>query len=230
MANTLTIYLMVITTLIINYVCVWASSDTTTAGKIDLSELTFERIAVMPFLIGKLESPDKPVEKPLSQPLPQLLADNYNVKEKSGQVMTRLVDETLRARFRDKVVPAETVTEAFLDISSDHTIDTPRKLAMKLGDVIGADLVVVGTLWRFREKGTDAQPPEGSASIAFAVFLVDVPTGKRLWRGAFDGTQKALTEDVVGGLKAIKMGIRWLSADELARYGVKQVFRKFPLH
>jgi hypothetical protein len=61
--------------------------------------------------------------------------------------------------------------------------------------------------------------------IAVMPFLI----GKRLWRGAFDGAQKALTEDVVGGLKAIKMGIHWLSVDELARYAVKQVFRKFPL-
>ncbi len=230
MAKKSIIYLMVITALIFNDVCAWASSDTAPVGKIDLSELTFQRIAVMPFLIGKLESPDKPVEKPLSQPLPQLLADNYNVKEKAGQVMTRLVHETLRARFRDKMVPVETVAEAFLDISRDQTIDTPRKLAMKLGDVIGADLVVVGTLWRFRDKGAEADTLEGSASIAFAVYLVDVSTGQRLWRGAYAGTQKALTEDVLGGLKAIKMGIHWLSADELARYGVKQVFRKFPLH
>ena len=34
----------------------------------DLSTLQFKRIAVMPFLVGKLESPEKPVEKPLSQP------------------------------------------------------------------------------------------------------------------------------------------------------------------
>lgn len=221
---------MVITALISNEVCIWASRDKAAVGKTDLSELTFQRMAVMPFLIGKLESPDQPVEKPLSQPLLQMLADNYNVKEKNGQVMTQLVHEALSARFRDKMVPVETVAEAFEDISKDQTIDTPRKLAMKLGDVTGADLVVVGTLWRFREKGAEAETLEGSASVAFAVYLVDVPTGKRVWRGAFDGTQKALTEDVLGGLKAIKMGIRWLSADELARYGAKQVFHKFPLH
>jgi hypothetical protein len=230
MARKSTIYLMVITALIFNDVCLRASGGKAAVGKMDLSELTFQSMAVMPFLIGKLESPDNPIEKPLSQPLPQMLADNYNVKETAGQVMTRLVHETLSARFRDKMVSAETVTEAFVEISRDQAIDTPRKLAMKLGEVIGADLVVVGTLWRFREKGVEAETLERSASIAFAVYLVDVSTGKRLWRGAFDGTQKALTEDVLGGLKTIKMGIRWLSANELARYGVKQVFRKFPLH
>jgi hypothetical protein len=230
MAKKSTIYLMFITALVFNDLCVWASSDTAPAGKIDFSELTSQRIAVMPFMIGKLDSPDKPMEKPLSIPLSQLLADTYNVNEQAAQVMTRLVHETLRVRFPDNMIAAETVAEAFTHISSEPTIDTPRKLVLKLGDAIGADFVVFGTLWRFRGKGDRSDTPGSSASIAFAVYLVDVPTGKRLWRGTFDGTQKALTEDVVGGLKGIKMGIRWLSVDELARYGVKQVFRKFPLY
>jgi hypothetical protein len=34
---------------------------------------------------------------------------------------------------------------------------------------------------------------------------------------------------LLGGLKQIKMGIRWLSVNELARYGVKNIFNKFPL-
>ena len=89
--------------------------------------------------------------------------------------------------------------------------------------------MLVGTVWRFREKGTDIEIPDSPASVAFAVYLVDVVSGKRLWRDAFDGTQKTLSEDVLGGLRQIKMGLRWLSANELARYGVKNVFMKFPL-
>ena len=44
-------------------------TDHTLFENADLSTLEFKRIAVMPFLVGKLESPEKPVEKPLSQPL-----------------------------------------------------------------------------------------------------------------------------------------------------------------
>ena len=49
-----------------------AKTDHTSSENIDLSTLEFKRIAIMPFLAGKLESPEKPVEKPLSQPLEQL--------------------------------------------------------------------------------------------------------------------------------------------------------------
>jgi hypothetical protein len=38
-----------------------------------------------------------------------------------------------------------------------------------------------------------------------------------------------LSEDVIQGLKQMKMGPRWLTADELARYGVREAFKKFPI-
>ena len=58
--------------------------------------------------------------------------------------------------------------------------------------------------------------------------MVDVKTGKRLWRGVFDKTQKSLTEDLRGAKDFAKMGGKWLSANELARFGIKQMFKTFP--
>lgn len=72
--------------------------------------------------------------------------------------------------------------------------------------------------------------PDSPASVGFALYLVDVETGVRLWRGAFEGTQKALSDDLIGGLKQLGMVLRWLSAEELARYGVKSVLKKLPLN
>ena len=72
--------------------------------------------------------------------------------------------------------------------------------------------------------------PESAASVGFALYLIHVKTGVRFWRGAFDETQRALTKDVVGGFKQLDMGFRWLSAEDLARYGVKSVLRKLKLN
>jgi len=206
-----------------------ADSDRTAREKVDLSTLQFKRIAVMPFLVGKLESPEEPVEKPLSQPLAQLYVDTANLAEGADQIMTRLVNEVLKLRFADQVVSMEDVAAGYAEATRDRTLDTPRKLAKKIGENLHADLVIIGTIWRFREKGTVEENPDSPASVAFSVYLMEVSSGKRLWHNAFDGTQKTLSEDVLGGLKQIKMGLRWLSVKELARYGVKNVFRKFPL-
>ena len=206
-----------------------ADADPTSIENPDLSSLQFKRIAVMPFLLGKLESPEKPIEKPLSQSLPQLYVDSANLEEGADRIMTRLVNDLLKNRLPNQMVSMEEAAAVYTDVIRDPTLDTPRKLAKKTGKNLQADLVVVGTLWRFREKGTDKEMPDSSASVAFAVYLIEVASGKRLWRNAFDGTQKALSEDVLGGLKQGKIGLRWVSVNELARYGVKNVFRKFPL-
>jgi nucleotide-binding universal stress UspA family protein len=206
-----------------------ADSDRTALEKVDLSTLQFKRIAVMPFLVGKLESPEQPVEKPLSHPLAQLYVDTANLAEGADQIMTRLVNDALQIRFADQVVSMEDAAAGYAEAIRDQTLDTPRKLAKKFGENLQADLVVIGTIWRFREKGTVKENPDSPASVAFSVYLMEVASGKRLWRDAFDGTQKTLSEDVLGGLKQIKMGLRWLPVKELAHYGVKNVFRKFPL-
>jgi len=206
-----------------------AETDHTSSGNADLSTRQFKRIAVMPFLVGKLESPEEPVEKPLSQPLKQLNIDAANLAERADRIMTRLVNDVLQIRFEDQMVSMEEAAAVYADVIRDSTLDTPRKLAKKFGENLQADLVVVGTIWRFREKEMVTEIPDSPASVAFAVYLIEVAGGKRLWRNAFDGTQKILSEDILGGLKQIKMGLRWLSVNELARYGVKSVFRKFPL-
>ncbi|MGD8893409.1 MAG: hypothetical protein PVF94_10310 [Desulfobacterales bacterium] len=212
-----------------NPINVSADTDHKSFEKADLSTLQFKRITVMPFLVGKLESPENPVEKPLSQPLGQLHINPANLAEGADRIMTRVVNDVLQIRFADQMVSMEEAAAVYADVIRDLTLDTPRKLAKKFGENLQADLVVVGAIWRFREKGTVEENPESPASVAFAVYLIEVASGKRLWRNAFDGTQKALSEDVLGGLKQIKMGLRWLSVNELARYGVKNVFRKFPL-
>jgi hypothetical protein len=68
--------------------------------------------------------------------------------------------------------------------------------------------MVVGTVWKYRERGALVDMPDSTASVGFALYLIDTKTGVRFWRGAFDETQQALTEDVMDGLKHLDMGLR----------------------
>lgn len=109
-----------------------AETDHTSPEKADLSTLQFKRIAVMPFLVGKLESPEKPVEKPLSQPLKELNIDAAKLAEGTEQIMTRLVNDVLQIRFEDQMVSMEEAATVYADVIRDQTLDTPRKLATSL--------------------------------------------------------------------------------------------------
>lgn len=195
-----------------------------------MPDLAVAQIALMPFLIGQLESPNTPIAKPLSQSISQLVFDNRELPADVDRIMTRIVNAELKLRIEERLIPPDRVTEAYQTVLTDSTLDTPRKRAVRLGEALDAQVVMVGTVWKYREKGALADMPESATSVGFALYLIDVKTGVRFWRGAFAETQQALTDDVVDGFKQLGMGLRWLSAEELVRYGVKSVLRKLPLN
>lgn len=202
----------------------------TQSTQIGLSNVIVEKIVLMPFMTGKLESSDQPIAKPLSKPFPLPRVENENLSQGADLVLTRIVNDDLKKRFQERLVPQAQVEDTCRAVCGDAALDTPRKRAVRLGEALEANLVMVGTVWRYREKGALAEIPDSPASVGFALYLVDVNTGVRLWRGSFDGTQKALTQDVLGGLKQLGMGVHWLSAEELARYGVKSVLKTLKLN
>lgn len=201
----------------------------TQAAQRSLSDVSVEKIALMPFLMGQLQSPNAPIAKPLSKPISQLSVDARGLPEAVDRIMNRIVNQALKVRFQARMVSPDRVADSYQALLTDQELDTPRKRAVKLGQELEANLVMVGTVWRFREKGAIDGAPDNPASVGFALYLVDVETGARLWHGSFDGTQKTLSQDVLGGLKQLNMGLRWLSAEELAQYGLKSMFRKLTL-
>jgi len=196
----------------------------------NLSHVAEDKIVVMPFLMGRIESPNAPITKPLSKSLTELTIDGLDLPEGADRIMNRIVNAALKLRFQGRLVLPDRIDNAYQSVLMDPTLDTPRKRAVKLGESLDANLVMVGTVWRYREKSILVDMPEGAASVGFARYIVNVDTGVRRWRGAFDGIQKALSDDVIVGFKQLGMGLRWLSAEELARYGVNSVLRKLPLN
>jgi hypothetical protein len=56
-----------------------------------------------------------------------------------------------------------------------------------------------------------------------------VANGKTLWKGSFKESQRVLSENILDARAFFKKGAKWLSADELARYGVREILEDFPL-
>jgi len=189
-------------------------------------KVQWEKIGVMPFFKGR-RSAD--AGETLTCPICELSFKSDNVKEGADRALTHYVQETLEQRYPNKVIALDEVSGVYQEIPRDDAKDTPRSLAQKAGEALGADLMIVGTLWRYRERVRDPIGPGRGASVAFDMYLIEVSSGKTLWKARFDETQRPLTEDIRGAKVLIKKGARWLSADELAGYGVEDVFKKFPL-
>jgi hypothetical protein len=189
-------------------------------------KIQWEKIGVLPFFKGR-RSTD--TGETLICPICELSFKSENIKDGADRAITSYVQEALERRYRDKVIFLDEVSRVFQEIPRDDTKDTPRSLAQKAGEALGADLMIVGAIWRYRDRIQEPMGPERGASVAFDMYLIGVSGAKTVWKKRFDETQRPLTEDIRGAKKLIKKGARWLSADELARYGVEEVFKRFPL-
>ena len=187
------------------------------------------RVAVASFLEGRRQPEmDESMDRTLSCPIGEICREDPSILPNAGITLTRLVQQALKVRFGDQVVPRRRVRDAEMQIALDQAKDTPRSLAMRLGRLLDVDVVVIGTVWRYRNRGAIEGVPDTPASVAFALYFIDAKDGRRLWRGLFDASQHTVLENVLKAGEQLKLGLKWLSADELAARGVKEVLGRFP--
>jgi len=178
-------------------------------------------IAVVPFFRGKF--PDD-VTEPLKCSFSQLCFEDEALKAGVETTMTGLLQDELQKQFDEQLLPLDTVTEQYEIIRLSSETGTPRELALELGTQLKADYLVIGNVWRFRER-TDALK---GASVAFTIYLFDVKDGSRIWRMTSDKTQNALTDNLLNASDFFRQGVRWLTAKELARLWIKEALKKMP--
>jgi hypothetical protein len=192
-------------------------------------EYYFRRIAVAPVLVGRRQpNMDETLDDTLSCPINQICAEEPSIQSNAGPMLMRLIHSVLKRRFGRHVIPLDQVETAYTGIRLDATKDSPRTLALRMGQSLGADLMVIATVWRYRDRGAIEGFPDKPASVAFALYLVEPASGRQFWRSVFDEAQEFALQDMGKFADRIKMGLKWLSADELAHHGVESVLRQFP--
>lgn len=91
-----------------------------------------------------------------------------------------------------------------------------------------ADGVLIGYLYRFRERVGKGYSVESPASVAFELHLIGVAEGRSIWSASYDETQQPLGENLFQLGSFLSRGGRWVSAEELAFSGLEQILKKFP--
>ncbi len=184
---------------------------------------------VIPFFKGRPpERTRQSLRDTFTCPVAELYADEENLAAGADKILSRLVYRAMTRRFGSRVAPLDAVRKVYTGLAADRAGRTMCDLAAQLGERLKTDYVVAGTVWRFREREGYTMTVETPASVGFAVFLLNVESSNIRWMGMFDKTQQPLTDDLLQVVDFFKQGARWLTAEELAKTGVKKVFVGFP--
>ncbi len=198
----------------------FAQSTDSTAPAVAL-----ERIGVMPFFKGSFGSS---ITESIACPVCDLTYDPRSLSPDSDKVLTQYVRDGLEKKHGDRVISQALVAKTYAQLPLDDRRDTPLALSQKMGKLLDANLMAVGTVWRYRERVGGAGAVSSPASVSFALHLVDVESGKILWSKSFVQTQRSLSENILNAKAFFEHGAKWLTADELASFGVKEIIKEFP--
>jgi hypothetical protein len=104
-----------------------------------------------------------------------------------------------------------------------------RALWARAARNLGADVVLAGYIYRFKDRVGTGYAVESPASVAFDLHLVDARSGRLIWTDGMDETQQSLSENLLNAGTFFKRGARWITADELATAGLDQILSTLPL-
>ncbi len=185
--------------------------------------LAIGRLAVAPFeSVGNLAPPQnwEPTVDAAKGKAP-----GYVNPADATALSARFITEAIAARGVD-VIPSHDVMLAAGDISQPIQI---RPLAALVQEKFGADSLLVGRVSRFRERVGQDMGASKPASVSFTVTIYRCATGVKLWTANFDETQVPMNENVLRARHYPGGGTRWLTVEELGRWGAKNVAASLPL-
>jgi len=113
-------------------------------------------------------------------------------------------------------------------LDGQDRISSEMDLLVAAGRDYGADIILAGYLYRFKERIGSNYAAEAPASVAFSLILIDVNTGHLLWARHFNKTQKALSDNLFELSDFIKRKGRWVTAGQMALAGLEEMVLALP--
>jgi len=86
----------------------------------------------------------------------------------------------------------------------------------------GADASLGGQIRRWSQREGSTTGVRRPASVWLVLELTD-RDGRVIWNGTYEETQPPLSEDLLSLSRAWERGFRWVTAEELAEYGLREL-------
>jgi hypothetical protein len=111
----------------------------------------------------------------------------------------------------------------YSSLKLSDVVGSEIEIIKKIGLAFSAEGVLIGYLYRYREReGTD-YAVDRPASVAFDLSLIGPQNGIVFWRGRFDKTQQHLSQNVLDMDTFMRGQGRWMTAERLAEIGLENV-------
>lgn len=162
----------------------------------------------------------KPGQEKATCALSDTVFDTSNIPPEISSRLSSVLAGFLKDDPRFKLIP-EGECIGFLNAFLKADIKASQlHLIQSFGRELGVDAVLYGKLYRFEDRVGSSYSVQKPASVAFSLHLIRVSDGAILWQYTFDETQKPLTENLLNTKLYRESGLKWLTADELASYGI----------
>ena len=145
------------------------------------------------------------------------------VPANAAERITQLFWSRLQERDGLQIVPLGDSAKA---ASAEGALSTakPEAAAASAAKKLKADAAMIGFVEVYQERVGSRLGANPAASVGFEVKVV-AADGRVLWVGRYYERQRPLTEDFVGFVKRYGM---FVTAEELAEYGVEEILKEFP--
>jgi hypothetical protein len=110
-----------------------------------------------------------------------------------------------------------------------QTALSEKNMFVKTGRILGADAVIKGHIYRFEERLGGNYSVATPAAVTFDLHIIQVSSGRILWSGKFNETQKSLDKNLLNLKRFVKRKGQWVTAGEMAETGLEELVGKVPL-
>ena len=196
------------------------TTDIQPGGKVIL-----DRIAVLPF---QRISPEDASLKVAACPLCGSILRSEEFPQDAEKSVENIFLERFAERKKLKLISPELAGAVFNRISAESLKGTMPEILKKVGYELDAEGMIVGYVYRYRERVGFPYSVEKPASVAFEIHLVRTEDGVIVWKGIFDKTQKSLMENMFQIVSFFKGRGQWITVNELATEGMDAILENFP--
>jgi hypothetical protein len=151
------------------------------------------------------------------------------VPKGAADFLTEHLTGIIKSRTDFTVIPGDHIDILLPEpASGDPGRKSERMLLIEAARSAGADAVISGYVYRFKQRVGTAYAAESPASVAFGVHMLNASDGRMLWSGQIDDTQHPLSDNLFEIGSFFKRGASWVTSEELAILGLEKIFKTFP--